>query len=259
MREIQRLQKQTESLIQENVSLGETNAWIEQIMQSMRENGHGNEIITRLKRGDSHEDIAKWLRNLKMGGFEPASPSTERKINQAIEQLHRDFAEKPYSLHWTNVVKVPRLVEHLIKLYLTWIHPVHMLFDQRLFKRSFQTRSNEYCSASLVNVICAMACHLLHDTWGSDRAARESTTSLRHRFMDEARNSVQDDPGYRKMTTIQTYAIMFLVDLSSGHGLMATSHLRLAVENLLSRTSTEQTPEAQEVTSWGILTLHTCV
>ena len=259
MREIQRLQKQTESLIHENASLGETNAWIEQIMQSLKENGHGNEIITRLKRGDSHEDIANWLRNLKMGGFQPASPTTERKISQAIEQLHRDFAEKPYSLHWTNVVKVPRLVEHLIKLYLTWIHPVHMLFDQRHFRKSFQIRSNEYCSASMVNVICAMACHLLHDTWGGDQAMRESTASLRNRFMDETKVCLQSDPEYTKMTTIQSYAIMFLVDLSCGHGLMATSHLRLAVENLLARTFPEQTPEAQEVTSWGIVTLHTCV
>lgn len=52
---------------------------------------------------------------------------------------------------------------------------------------------------------------------------------------------------------------MFLVELSSGHGLLATSHLRLAVENLLTRKSAEQTSEAEGVTFWGILTLHTCI
>jgi hypothetical protein len=61
------------------------------------------------------------------------------------------------------------------------------------------------------------------------------------------------------MPTIQTCAIMFLVELSSGQGLLATSHLRLAVENLLTRKSAEQTSEAEGVTFWGILTLHTCI
>jgi len=61
------------------------------------------------------------------------------------------------------------------------------------------------------------------------------------------------------MPTIQTCDILFLVEMSSGHGLLATSHLRLAVENLLTRKSAEQTSEAEGVTFWGILTLHTCV
>ena len=52
------------------------------------------------------------------------------------------------------------------------------------------------------------------------------------------------DANFEKMTSIQTYAIMFLVELGSGHGLIASSHLRLA-------------SEAEEVTAWGILTLHT--
>ena len=259
MREIQRLQRQTESLIDENAALGETNARIEEIMHFLKENGHGNEIIDRLKRGDTIEQISLWLRQLHVHDFHIASPTTERNINQAIEQLHRDFAEKPYQLHWTSVVKLPRLVEHLINLYLTWIHPVHMLFDQRRFLHSFQSRTDEYCSVSMVNVICAMACHLLHDSWDINVTRREFTSSLRDRFMYETKVSVLDDQDYKKMTTLQTYAIMFLVDLSSGRGLFASSHLRLAVENLLAKTATDQGPEAQEVSTWGILTMHTYV
>ena len=77
--------------------------------------------------------------------------------------------------------------------------------------------------------------------------------------MYETKVAVLDDQEYKKMTTIQTYAIMFLVELSSGRGLLASSHLRLAVENLIAQTAIEQAPEAQEVSSWGILTMHTYV
>lgn len=259
MREIQRLQRQTESLVAELASLGEANKWIEKIMQSLKENGHGPEILARLKMGQSHEAIANWLQHPDVAAFDPQSPTTERKFNEAIEQIHRNFAENPSPLYWTNVARKPALIEHLIKLYLTWVHPVHMLFDQDRFMHSFRNYTDDYCSAPMVNVICAMACHLLHESHGSDKAARESISNLRNQFMDETQYYLQKDTEYTKMTTIQTHAIMFLVDLSSGHGQMAASHLRLAVENLLVARSGRDIPEADEIAFWGILTLHTCV
>ena len=259
MREIQRLQRKTENLVEENEALGETNSWIEQIMASLKENGHAAEIINRLKRGDTHEAIATWLRHPKVRAFQAMSPATERKLGQAIEQIHRDFAQNPDPLYWTSIARVPALVEHLIKLYLTWVHPVHMLFDQDHFIHSFRTCSDIYCSAPLVNVICAMACHLLHDTYGGDLNARDSMASLRRQFMDETKYWLQRDLNYSKMTTIQTYAILSLIEIGTGHGLLASSHLRLAVESLLTKRNSEQSSESEEVTKWGILTLHTCV
>lgn len=83
--------------------------------------------------------------------------------------------------------------------------------------------------------------------------------SLRDQFMDETKFWMQKDLVYDKMTTIQTYAIMFLVELGCGKGLLASSHLRLAVENLLAKQKAEQSSEAEEITTFGIVTLHTCV
>ena len=259
MREIHRLQQQTETLVNDLASLGEANKWAEQIMQSLKENGHGPEVVARLKRGESHEAIARWLQHLNMGVFQTQSPTIERRFNRAIEQIHRNFAENPSPLYWTNVARTPALIEHLMKLYFTWIHPVHMLFDQAQFEHSFQTYSDDHCSAPLVNVICAMACHLLHKSRGSDAAARKSISDLRDQFMDETKYYLQQDLENTKLTTIQTHAILFLVDLSSGHGQRAASYLRLAVENLMLTISGPDMSEAEEVAFWGILTLHTCV
>lgn len=112
----------------------------------------------------------------------------------------------------------------------------------------------------MVNVICAMACHLLHDTYRTfDSDAHDIVVSLRNQFMDETKFWMQKDVDYTKMTNIQTHAIMSLVEIGCGQGLLASSHLRLAVENLLTKQSSEQSSESEHVATWGILTLHTCV
>lgn len=259
IREIQRLQRKNEYLEEEKDTLGEKNSWIEQIMRSLKVNGQGSEIIRRLKRGESHQSIAEWLGRPLVGSETQAvSPTTEHKISQAIEQYHRDLVDNHDPRYWTNVSTEAELIKHLIKLYITWIHPVHMLFDQEHFITSFKDCSDAYCSPALVNIICAMSCHLLHDTREDDEQTKLGIESLRTQFINESQSLMKHaDP--EKMTSIQTYAIMFLVELGSGHGLIASSHLRLAVESLIAKQTSEQTSEAEEVTAWGILTLHTYV
>lgn len=257
IREIQRLQRKNEYLEEEKDSLGEKNSWIERIMSELESDGQGPEIISRLKRGESHRAIAEWLGRPLVGPrTKDLSPTTENQISQAIEQYHRDLVENHDPRYWTNVSTEAELVEHLIQLYLTWIHPVHMLFDEEHFMSSFKDCSDVYCSAALVNVICAMSCHLLHDTRDDDEQTKSGIESLRNQFINESQ-SLMKDADFTKMTSIQTYAIMFLVEVGSGQGLMASSHLRLAVESLTAKKMSEQSPEAEEVSAWGILTLHT--
>ncbi len=257
IREIQRLQRKNEYLEEEKDSLGEKNSWIEHIMRSLKDDGQGDEIIGRLKRGESHKAIAEWLgRPLIASDTQDLSPTIEHEISQAIEQYHRNLVENHDPRYWTNVSTEADLIEHLIKLYFTWIHPVHMLFDEEHFMSSFRDCADAYCSSALVNIICAMSCHLLHDTRDDDEQTKMGIESLKTRFVNES-VSLMKNVDFEKMTSIQTYAIMFLVDLGSGHGLMASSHLRLAVESLIAKQTSEQTSEAEEVTAWGILTLHT--
>lgn len=257
IREIQRLQRKNEYLEEEKDSLGEKNSWIEEIIRSLKDDGQGIEIISRLKRGESHQAIAEWLGRPLVGADTGAlSPTTEHQIGQAIEQYHRNLVENHDPRYWTNVSTEAELIEHLIKLYFTWIHPVHMLFDEEHFTSSFKDCTDVYCSSALVNIICAMSCYLLHDTRDDDEQTKSGIESLRTQFINESR-SLMKHADCAKMTSIQTYAIMFLVELGSGHGLIASSHLRLAVESLTAKQTSEQSAEAEEVAAWGILTLHT--
>lgn len=258
IREIQRLQRKNEYLEEEKDSLGEKNSWIEKILHSLKD-GQGIEIIDRLKRGESPQAIAEWLGRLSIRSDRQAlSPRTEHQVSQAIQQYHRTMIENQDPRYWTNVSTEAKLIEHLIKLYFTWIHPVHMLFDQEHFMSSFKDGSYVYCSSALVNIICAMSCHLLHDTRDDDEQTKSGIESLRTQFINESKCLMEHaDPG--RMTSIQTYAIMFLVELGSGHGLIASSHLRWAQESLIAKQTSEQSSEAEEVAAWGILTLHTYV
>ena len=264
IREIQRLQRKNEHLEEEKDNLGEKNSWIEQIIASLKDDGQGTEIINRLKRGESHQTIAEWLGRPLVPGRrsqdpESLSPTTEHRITEAITQYHQRMVEDRDPRYWTNVTPESSLIEHLIYLYFTWIHPMHMLFDEGHFMTSFKECSDTYCSSALVNIICAMSCNLLHDeSWEDDEQTRAGIETMRNKFVDETRALMRcADRG--KMTTIQTYAIMFLVELGSGNALMGASHLRLAVETLVSKTTLEQSSESEEISAWGILTLHTYV
>ena len=259
IREIQRLQRKNEHLEEERDSLGEKNSWIEKIMRSLQNDAQGTEIISRLKRGESHKDIAQWLGRPLAGSDKQAlSPKVQYQISQAIEQYHQNLVENHDPRYWTNVSADSELINHLIKLYLTWIHPAHMLFHEDHFMTSFMDCTDSYCSPALVNIICAMSCHLLHDTRDDDEQTKSGIEFLRTQFISEAQ-SLMEHADLEKMTSIQTYAIMFLVELGSGHGLIGSSHLRLAVEKLIAKKTSEQSAEAEEVTAWGILTLHTYV
>ncbi len=260
IREIQRLQKKNEHLEEEKDELGEKNEWIEQIMRSLKSDGQGAEIINRLKRGETHQAVAEWLGRplVGEGRKEALSPTTERNISAAIEQYHRGLVDNHDPRFWTTVTKDPALIEHLINLYLTWIHPVHMIFDEAHFVESFKSCSDVYCSPSLVNVICAMSCHILHGLWADDDQTRAGIDTMRKSFLLESQ-ALMRTADLTKMSSIQTYAIMFLVELGSGHGLKAASHLRLSAETLVAKQTSEQTLESEEVAAWGILTLHTWV
>lgn len=256
IREIQRLQRKSEYLEEENDTLGEKNEWIEAIITSLQRDSQGPEIIRRLKSGESHQVIAEWLGRPLTPNIQALSPRSEMQLSKAIEQYHRDLVDNQDPRYWTNVTNDSTLIEHLVALYLTWIHPAHMLFDETHFIESFHGCSDTYCSATLVNAICAMSCHLLRGVWENEPDSRAGMESLGKQFLDETK-ALLNAPEYTKMTVIQTYGIMYLVELGSGHGLMASSYLRLATESLVAKNKPEQSSESHEVASWGLLTLHT--
>ncbi len=258
VREIMRLQKENETLEEEKERFGEKNDWIERIIDSIKDDKQGAQIIRKLKQGEDHQAIAEWL-GRPLEPTKDLSPTSGREANQAIERYRRDFVDSQDPCYWTSVTNNSALIYHLIRLYFVWIHPVHMLFDERRFVASFKACSDVYCSAALVNAICAMSCHLHHtELEQNPEHTKEEMDLLRSDFLKEVHSHLKG-AAYSKLTVIQTYAIIFLVEIGTGNGQLATAHLRLATESWVFKQQAEQNWESEEVTASGVITLHTYV
>ncbi|KAL2040459.1 hypothetical protein N7G274_006902 [Stereocaulon virgatum] len=252
-----------------NRGLREEGAWQRIILQTIGSNGHDREIIKKLRAGESHQSIADWLvhQNPDFGNLGADSSSRHDLVDvvqifeaqcQGDDGLERFSPETNSELRWTKVCTSQKLVGHLFDLYFTWVHPVHMLFSEMDFKIEFRHNLDTYCSRSLVNAICAMACHLLDGENERGRRNVIDAATLRDGFMAEARTTLTPET-FSHMTSIQSFAIMYLVELSSGKARSAVGYLRSAVENLKTSSGPQQSDEAKEVTFWGIQTLNTYV
>ncbi|KAL8797580.1 MAG: hypothetical protein Q9195_000397 [Heterodermia aff. obscurata] len=267
VREILALQTRTEQLQGRNETLEEENSLVGSIIASLQNDTQGPEIIRRLKQGESNRTIATWLGRPVAHETSSLSPVAERNLDSAIANYHQTLIEDHDPRYWTNVSVDRDLIEHLIRLYFTWVHPVHMFFDEGNFLESFKDCADVYCSSSLVNAILAMSCFLLHTAWRTDSDGRQIEGSqleltqsavafLREQFIAEAK-AMMDHISLDKMTSIQTYAVIFLVDVACGRGLEALAHLRVSTEAFTAKRPLEQSSEAEDIVSWGILTAQT--
>ncbi|KAL8649438.1 MAG: hypothetical protein Q9210_004393 [Variospora velana] len=253
--EIERLRTEKHHLAQRNCALDEKYGLMQRVVQSLRYGKQSDEIIHRLKRGESHQSIVDWLGRPLLPSLRDVSPESEQQLNMAIDRYRQYWVESRDPCYWTNVTSDGALIEHLVALYLTWVHPSHMLFDDEQFMFSFRTCQDTYCSPPLVNAMCAMGCNVLRSEWRGDGEVSGGINHLQSKFMDEVEGLLMDSEA-SKMTTIQTWAIMFLVELSLGNGLIATAYIRHATESLLEKSEpNEQAKAFAEVSSWGILTL----
>lgn len=207
MSEINRLRLENQHLVQQNSALIEKNDMLENVVQSLKNDKRGHDIIRRLKRGDDHETIAEWLGRPLVPDLGSVSPESEKQLNISIHRYRQRWVESQNPCYWTNVTSNAVLVEHLVTLYLTWIHPLHTLFDEDKFMESFRTCVDVYCSHSLVNAICAAACHVLRSEWRNDEGAHGGIDHLQSRFMDEV-EELQVDCDASKMTAVQSWAIV---------------------------------------------------
>lgn len=254
------LQEARDDLRLRNEGLAEASGWMTFILDVLGNDGHDQQIITRLRKGESHQSIASWL-----GGLHEVTTVLERMpadqrdlvdVVKRVEGKYQDAGGEATGWRWTQVTTNQVLLRHLIDLYLTWVHPVHMLFDGVSFWTSFQTNDTSYCSHALVSAICAMASHLLDDLGNVAVEPDFDTTRLREGFMHEARERLVPEE-YGRITSVQAFAVMFLADLSSGKARRATGYLRAAVDSLKALNSDSASPEALEILTWGLHSLNT--
>ncbi len=262
------MSKVTSHLKTQNKDLQEASDRQRMILDTIGSNGHDREIILRLRAGESHHSIADWLcKQHPISRKLSIVPPSKRSLIDVVKNLERHYQEKDgpnrtgtpsaVELQWTKVTSSQILIAHLFDLYFTWVHPVHMLFSELDFKHSFRNNDQTYCSSPLVNAICAMGCHLLDNDSFDTMTKDVDITTLKEGFLTEARENLLPD-SYRCMTSIQTFAVMYLVDVSSGKARSATGYLRSAVDNLKSTDGGSQSAEARELSEWGIQTLNRC-
>ena len=252
----------------QNQDLQEASDWQRTILDTIGSSGHDSEIIMRLRAGHSHQSIADWLcqqhpisRSLNL------VPPSERSLVDIVMNLEKHYREEDglsrtgtpseAEFNWTKVTSSQIIIGHLFDLYFTWVHPVHMLFSELDFKHSFRTNDTTYCSSPLVNAICAMGCHLLENDKYDTMRKDVDILTLKDGFLNEARENLLPD-SYHLMTSVQTFGVMYLVDVGSGKARSATGYLRSAVENLKSTNGDNQSAEARELSEWGIQTLNRC-
>ena len=252
-------------MVQKIKDLQQKNDFIESIFRALTSGGIGPQVLDRLRSGESYQAIADSLGEAPLSDLPVLSPTSERALSKALKEYDLDAARErdPDSgiidrENWTNVTSDKTVVEHLLTLYFTWVHPVHMLFSRPHFWASYKNRSDVYCASALVNTLCAMGCLYLDTAGEYDGAPKTDPQALRDKFMSEARSQIKPSH-YQKTITIQTFAVMFLVELSSGQGSKAGSYIRLAAETLSKQPPAEYNTEAMEVTRLGVYALNVFV
>ncbi|MCJ1437836.1 hypothetical protein MMC27_007223 [Xylographa pallens] len=272
LREIESMRQEHAGLQDEHSELKETTRDLEQLQHSqsvildiLTNNGHVEEVIRRLRGGESQESIAVWLQGRpELRQFIASTSESDRHLIAVVSRVESLFEvfetpSNPTNLHrWTRVTQSETLIRHLFELYFTWVHPVHMLFPEVNFLESYRNGDETYCSSALVNAICGTACHLL-DSPVPGVASRDiqDRMNLRNGFMDEARNLLSPRPRL-SMTSIQAFAVMFVADLSAGKARSAAGYLRCAADHIRAPSeSVDNADAALQLSQWGIHTLNT--
>ncbi|TGO21641.1 hypothetical protein BPAE_0208g00120 [Botrytis paeoniae] len=184
------------------------------------ENEH--DILERIKNRESITEIADWLESIESTGESQLSIYGSSN-NELDGDLPNEFA-------WTTVTDDDEVIDHLISLYFTWVHPFYPLFNEGHFVKSMHRGSDEFCSHSLFNAICAMACYL-HTIIDEDTIDYKRMGA---QFSDLVRNSI--DPQDNSLTNIQAFAVMFLVRCAQGRGLSGSVYLSIASRSMESLT-----------------------
>ncbi|KAF7914647.1 uncharacterized protein EAF01_001053 [Botrytis porri] len=177
-----------------------------------------HDILERIKNRESITEIATWLESIERNGESQLSIYGGSN-NELDGDLLNDSS-------WTTVTDDEEVIEHLISLYFTWVHPFYPLFNEGHFVESMRRGSDQFCSHSLFNAICAMACYL-HTIIDEDIIDYKRMGA---QFTDLVRNNI--DPQDNSLTNIQAFAVMFLVRCAQGHGYSGSVYLTIASRSM---------------------------
>ena len=160
---------------------------------------------------------------------------------------------------WTSVTQDTTLMEHLLSIYLCWIHPSYVLFSRELFLDGMVLGRSEYCSPLLVIALLAFAC-----TYSDRPEARGDSSDPRtvgdHLFAEAVRLLNEGDSS--NLTTVQALALIGLRKAScrrdSSGFQYAWRYIRILIElgsHLSFASASDKISatelEARRITVWG--------
>jgi hypothetical protein len=214
-------------------------------------------FVEHMKEGapEPYQDLIDTINQPSLFAAKQGSVGSAESIDNGVytaSEVDMESDEDLAHTRWTTVTNDAALVDHLMLLYFTWVHPVHMLFHESRFVSSLKANNLTYCTPSLVNAICAMGCCFMADEQGNNQEA----IKYRERFVRQAHIELKNEGEMIPASSV-AYAIIFLVELSAGQARTAISHLRLAVESLRQVDRSSWSEEAFEITSFGLHTLNT--
>jgi hypothetical protein len=252
---LQALQKRDHDLLKGDYATLQTK--LRTFVEQVKTSGKGAEAVLEQTKGtgQSYHALIKHLDQHTSQKKNQSPTRSLESLDNAISEpsdADMDSDENTSQTQWTRVTNDTALVDHLMLLYFTWVHPVHMLFNERRFVSSLKAKTLTYCAPSLVNAICAMGCCFMADEQGNNGEAMV----YRGRFAQHAHIELQTETEMTPVSAV-TYAILFLVELSAGQARTAFSHLRLAVESLRVVDRASWSDDAFEITLFGIHTLNT--
>jgi hypothetical protein len=199
----------------------------ERVFRAIEANENIFAIIEQLQNHESVESIAQQLQDINGDVKGPLSKDSSLSIVEGSDHERDNGSSSIF--RWSSVTADEEIIHYLLTLYFTWVHPFYTLFDEQLFVHSYQQKSEVFCSSSLVNAICAMACcyHTAVDTDTTDfeLLSKGFSNAVRHKL----------DAEEESLLSVQVFAIMFLTDCAQGKGLYASKYLTVANSSIASQ------------------------
>ncbi|KAG0645146.1 Nitrogen assimilation transcription factor nirA [Hyphodiscus hymeniophilus] len=178
-----------------------------------------------LRKSEPYESIVEWLGRSPIQDIETVPPRDHHSAFEGSD--HKMDSVSSRLSRWTTVKSNHATLNHLLRLYFAWIHPVHTLFSESELVDSYHRYTDEDCSSVLVNAICAMACHF-HSAADDDEI---DFAHLGAEFREVVRADIADEDN-KKVTTIQAFAIMFLIHCACSNVPRAVAYLKIATTSL---------------------------
>jgi hypothetical protein len=167
---------------------------------------------------------------------------------------------------WTEITSDDGLISDLLNGYLSWQHPLYMLFSEEVFMHGMRDKRPKYCTSLLVNAVLAVGCHF------SDReeakADNNDPSTLGDHFFAEAERLFRLD-SRPCLTTTQALALMSLHlamnSKDSAGWLYFCQSIGMAIELGLNKDQaslkdskiTASEVQARRITFWGLYFLQT--